>query len=1773
VGALGTFAVSEALDAGELKGRAEVLAGGIKMFPSRTVDGRRSECRRLPAHQLSPITLHKKARAAGRSALFALIAATCPTAFAAISTGGSDVTPDPSGGTVAGTVIIGNTTTGTLTIDAGSTLTAGGFSVANNAGVNGTVTVVGTTSGAQTTLNLLGPASLLQLGRWGTGSLTLQDGAIMNAGLDLSTGLPSATCLQNNCNVFIGGSAGATGTLTLTGAGTTANLAAGLIVAEAFAGSAAHPPIIGTPGQNASGTIQIQNGATLNSTVTTLGFVPTGFAELGTELATAHVVVDGTGSAWNITANAVSGASANLTIGRDVRGSGTVDVTNSGHVTSAGFVSVGESGSGTLNIGSGGWVTAHDMNIGNQTSGVGNVTVGGGAGQSTLTLNNSLVVGNSSTATSTLTVNSGGVVNVNGNAFLGIGSVAGGVGSVTVDGGSLSVVGTNAFPSVGNNGTGTLTVQNGGQFTSSILSVGSGVTGNGTVNIIGTGVGSPTQTMVNLSPALGTNAPNLDIGAQGTANMTVSNGAIVNFAVANANCASMFCGSFVGDGAGSTAHLTLTGAGTTMNVGGSGFVVGNAVVFTLAHDGNAFGTPGGTTNATLLVQSGATLNTYQATVSNGLGGGAPLGTEQSIATATVDGAGSTWNITRNPNTGNQAQLTVGRITGATGTVDVTNGGQIVITGSRSNPLTDNTTPGIAIGGTSASAGGNATINVDGSGSKIVINGDTGFINIGRNAATGTLSITNDGQVLGGTANGLMNMNIGRLGSTGTLNVDGAGSQLTLSGVCGVNTGCDGNGAFINIGRDSGSQAFVNVTNGGKILVSDGGQAANNGSTGFWLGRDASSSGTMLVSGATTTVTVEQTGAGTAVPLIMVGRVGNGAMTVTDGANVFVNGPSERDFIVGGAAGGTGTLIVSNGAKITASWFTTGNNGGTGTTTIDNATVLLNGLALNPGQPDFGASARVGRGAGSTGTLNLVNNAHLIIDTATAAPNINLGGTGNALGGSGTLNMSGGSTITFIGTATTPSVNIGHSGFGLLTMDTGSAISLPNDGNLVLANRVTGNGTLQIGGGSTIDTGLLVVGNNGHGTVTMTGGTIGVHGSDVNTGAGLIVGASGTAVGSFAQSGGVVSVDSQVAIGQDLGSSGSYMLTGGTLNSRNMSVGVHGTGVFVNSDPVPVSATHNVAGNLTVGEEVTGNGSYTITGNNAQTNVNFNPGGNGQTDPPGVNGFNPPGTPRPAPNGGLGVGVFGTGTFTQGAANFSDPGNTVNVAGDLAVGVFAGGQGAYTLNTGTLTVGGKLVIGGQSQSAANVFTQKGGSVNVTGSASSNSDYVGLGGNEFSGALIVGGGINDLGGGTGKYVMSGGTLTAGAVLVGNNGGTGTFSQSGGSVSTGALSIGTASTGAYGMNGAATALNVAGNQIVGDAGTGSFAQNGGSDTIGGQLIIGNQSAGNGTFQASGGASVVLTGTSATAKVVVGNQGTGALTLESGSTMTLPGNGSMIVGATATGSGNVFVDGTSSLQAGSLIGLGHDGIASTGGQGKLIVDGSVTATSLVIGENGCLAGNGVVHANVTMNGVTGNIGACPPSPPTPIVPFGVGPSGGGVTPFGIINAGRSPGRLVIDGGFDFVSGTIVLEVESDGHGGFLVDQLVFSNQAIVNLAAAMIEFSFLGNTDPNAFENSGLWDLDTFFKINTTAGFASGNDQPISDGLDQSLDTIFAQSTFEATSNAYVIENFTFTPEGGVGEDFTAVPIVTVPEPAPWMLMLAAFLLLYLVHMHEVAAVTRRR
>lgn len=147
-------------------------------------------------------------------------------------------------------------------------------------------------------------------------------------------------------------------------------------------------------------------------------------------------------------------------------------------------------------------------------------------------------------------------------------------------------------------------------------------------------------------------------------------------------------------------------------------------------------------------------------------------------------------------------VTVGRQGGARGFLDVINGAQVVI--NHGGFLT----PGMNIG---REAGSFGTVNVDGSPSRIVIQGPTtpdpsasnnGLINVGR-SGDGRLNITNGG-VVANDADG--ETNIGRdPGSRGSVLVSGTGSQFNA-------------GKFLNIGPNGGGEGLLRIRDGGVVVA-------------------------------------------------------------------------------------------------------------------------------------------------------------------------------------------------------------------------------------------------------------------------------------------------------------------------------------------------------------------------------------------------------------------------------------------------------------------------------------------------------------------------------------------------------------------------------------------------------------------------------------------------------------------------------------------------------------------------------------------------------------------------------------------------------------------------------------------------------------------------------------------------------------------------------------------------------------------------------------------
>jgi hypothetical protein len=278
------------------------------------------------------------------------------------------------------------------------------------------------------------------------------------------------------------------------------------------------------------------------------------------------------------------------------------------------------------------------------------------------------------------------------------------------------------------------------------------------------------------------------------------------------------------------------------------------------------------------------------------------------------------------------------------------------------------------------------------------------------------------------------------------------------------------------------------------------------------------------------------------------------------------------------------------------------------------------------------------------------------------------------------------------------------------------------------------------------------------------------------------------------------------------------------------------------------------------------------------------------------------------------------------------------------------------------------------------------------------------------------------------------------------------------------------------------------------------------------------------SGGSQVLVSGTNGLLEV--GRNGTGTLTLTGGSTVDvahgLGSTGQTFVGATAPGltpatvplAGSIIVANGSTLNAGSLLGIASDGVTNSTGTGSVLLSGlsTINAMNVAIGQNGVLGGNGTVNGNVTNNG-------------------------------GTLSPGASPDPLYINGNYAQSGGKINLEIDPDGRGGFLTDTLVFGPGDLVGITGATIDFNFLNGANPALFAADGLFNLDTFFRVENGSGTG---DLPLSAELP--LDAVFSGDIYSARSNAFDITSFTFSPDTG------AQLTDSVPEPGTLSILAAA-------------------
>ena len=654
---------------------------------------------------------------------------------------------------------------------------------------------------------------------------------------------------------------------------------------------------------------------------------------------------------------------------------------------------------------------------------------------------------------------------------------------------------------VGSSAAGSFSALVGAQLKADGLNVGDGGTGTGSVTVTGA------STLVQL----GGPANRFQVGNWGTGSMLVSAGAVVDATVNAGGCTVLgaSCRSFIGNGAGSTANLTITGAGSEVRTLRS-FGIGQTAVFGPPFDAFTFGTPGGTTNATVNVVAAGTLRTGASSIGVGSTNLAALGTEHGNGNVLISGAGSRWIVGFNSIDNREAFVSAGLHANGRATINITNGGLLKIDGTGGPGPFDGINLGID--------GGRGDLTVSGVGSSLVSTGINPVIQVGRSGAAGRGSFN----VLAGATASTLFMSIGRDGARGDMLIDGAGSLVTGAGV--GTTGVAG-AAFANIGRDGGRGAAT-VSNGGRWLITDAGADTrpSNGSPGMIVGRGVGSTGSLTITGPGSTVEIVSTSLGLApgVPdnfnpfvsvgfdnpgttsgqltvsnggkLLLTGNAlstvadsrttslniggrfsgsGTGTATVTGAGSEIILSGNDGHIGVGRSAGSSGTLNVLDQGRVASTSLTIGHDAN-GSVTIDNGTIALSGFRTDA-TPTVGAGLTVGRGAAGSGALTLSNGARLTIDNNTLAGGMSIGGDSYFSGGSGVVALSGGSAIQSFGSVG-GSITVGRNGTGLMSLDGGSSVAVNANRSVFIGRDASGVGTLSLHGGSSVTAGYVGVGS-------------------------------------------------------------------------------------------------------------------------------------------------------------------------------------------------------------------------------------------------------------------------------------------------------------------------------------------------------------------------------------------------------------------------------------------------------------------------------------------------------------------------------------------------------------------------------------------------------------------------------------------------------------------------------------------------------------------------
>ena len=692
---------------------------------------------------------------------------------------------------------------------------------------------------------------------------------------------------------------------------------------------------------------------------------------------------------------------------------------------------------------------------------------------------------------------------------------------------------------------------------------------------------------------------------------------------------------------GPNAQVTAPTVRLGNQAGSSGTILVSGSNASLQSDSLRVGMAG---HGTLTISNGGQVNTA---VSSHIGSEA--GSDGRVL---VTGEGSRWN---------SGAVVVGR--NGTGTLIIADGADVVSTATA--------WIGYGAKGEASVTGGGSTWSVstlsigrDAQGS-LSIEGGGKLTSLGQaiigEASSGALSVT--GTASSWSANEVF---VG-LGGVGELSITSNGKVAASDFMIGV--GAQGS---VTVGQSSSLDSgylSVGFNSAGSLAVRDGGSVA---ATELYLGEFAKGSGTLSLSGAGLTVSG---------PLLGVGVLGHGNLTVSNGASVTTG----RDTALGIEAGSRGVVAVTgDGSRLTTSTMYIGQSGygeltiGAGGL-VSNVNTYMGNLAGSEGMATIaGENARwessANMGVGVRGTGNLT------VGTGGTVSNVN-GYIGQYSGSNGTATVEGenarweNTNILHVGSQGSGTLRIGAGG---TVMSAGSTIassaaskgSVSVEGEnarwLVSSNLLVGvgDGELQIGAGGLVSNygGQIGLSSDSQGSVTVEG-----EGATWANSGNVVVGSGGTGALTIGTGGTVSNINAYVA--NMAGSRGDVTVQGENArweNDGNLNIGNFGDGTLTIADGGKVS---NTIGSIGVGAGASG--SVTVSGPGADwaNRANLNVAGAGTAFLLIENGGTVSNT----------VGIVGHDTTANGTVTVTGAGSAWRNGSSLSVANF--GTGALTVRDG------------------------------------------------------------------------------------------------------------------------------------------------------------------------------------------------------------------------------------------------------------------------------------------------------------------------------------------------------------------------------------------------------------------------------------------------------------------------------------------------------------